>query len=179
MRMVGFLLADERDPNKTDNPQDQSKTERALARLTPSCRAVLEHANQEASARGAAHLACEDLLIGLADHEETAAGRLLASISITAADIRARLGFVQGYGATVPPHGEPLPLSPRLERVLLAAAKDCDKRSLAKIGALHLLAALVSEREGVAVFILEEPGVGLERLGAALQKAYREKWDDD
>jgi ATP-dependent Clp protease ATP-binding subunit ClpA len=149
-----------------------------MARLTPPGRAVLKLANQLASARGAAHLACEDLLIGLAENRDAAAGRLLASLSTTAADIRARLGFVQGYGAAGSSNGEPLPLSPRTERVMLAAEKDCDKRGLAKIGTLHLLAALVSEREGVAVFVLEEPGVGLERLGAALQKAYREKWDD-
>src|SRR6476646_6307348 len=97
--MVGLFLADEHDLSRFKKSQEQSRSERAMARLTPPGRAVLKLANQLASARGAAHLTCEDLLIGLAENRDAAAGRLLASLSTTAADIRARLGFVQGYGA--------------------------------------------------------------------------------
>lgn len=177
--MVGFLLSDERDAIQPEQRQETSRAEQALAKLSPPCRAAFDRAGDEARTGGASHIGCDHLLLGLAGTPGAAAGRLLAEISFTVDEIRARLGFVQGPGAAGETDDASPPLSPRTERVVLAAEKDCLKRGLTEIGTLQLLAALIAERDSVAVFILEEPGVGLERLGAAVQRAYREKWEDE
>jgi ATP-dependent Clp protease ATP-binding subunit ClpA len=103
----------------------------------------------------------------------------LSSSALDEHEIRTRLGFVQGRVEPSNSNGAALPLSPRTARVMLAADNERRKRGLDHIGTLHLLSAIIAERDGLAVFILEEPGVGLERLGMALQRAFREKWDDD
>ncbi len=171
-------MSDERSPNEIPDATEPTKIEHALAKLSPLCRRVLARAYHEANASGSSHLTCEHLLLALAVDEQTAASQLMAAAAISADDIRGRLGFVQGSEPVQDATDDELPVSPRVERVLLAAEKECVKKGQARIGSLHLLAALLGERDGVAIFVLEEPGIGRERLGAALQTAYREKWED-
>lgn len=116
--------------------------------------------------------------MSLVAHGALAAGRVLASVGITEEEIGTCLGFIEGGGPPHEPSAEVVPLSPRAERILLAAEKEAVKRGAPEVGSLHFLAALLAERDGLAVFVLEAPAVGLERLGAAIQTAYREKWDD-
>jgi hypothetical protein len=47
------------------------------------------------------------------------------------------------------------------------------------VGTIHLLLALVREREGIAVMLLEVPGVALERIGGAMMRALREGATDE
>ena len=176
--MVENLLLDERDPISPEQPREPTGVERALAKLSSPCRMVMADANRQATARDAPHLRCEHLLLSLAAHASLAAGRVLAAVAITEEAIRGCLGFIEGGAPAHDPNSEVLPLSPRSERILLAAEKECAKRGAPEIGTIHLLAALLAERDGLAVFVLEEPGVGLERLGASVQTAYREKWED-
>lgn len=177
--MVEDLLADARDQIQPEARDASTGIQRVKDKLTPACRAVLDLAHHEAGARGATHLACEHLLLALATRPESASCRLLSASALGEDEIRARLGFVQGRFEQGDLNGSTLPLSPRTTRVMLAAEKECQKRGLDRIGTLHLLSALMAEREGLAVFILEEPGVGLERLGSALQRAFRDKWEDE
>jgi len=149
-----------------------------MTKLSRPCRMVLDDANREATARDATHLRGEHLLMSLVAHRTRAAGRVLAAMAITEADIHSCLGFIDGGAPAHDPVSHVLPLSPRAERILLAAEKECVKRGATEIGTIHLLFGLLAERNGLAVFALEEPGVGLERLGAAVQTAYREKWED-
>lgn len=176
--MVSVPLSDPKDLPESEAPAELSGTERAIAKLSRPCRSAYDLACDEARRGGASHVGAAHLLVGLAAREETAAGRLFASLSITTEEIRTRLSFVEGFASRQEASADELPLSPRAERVLLAADKDGGKRTLHEIGTLHLLNALLAERDGIAVFVLEEPGVGLERFGATLQKALREKWEE-
>jgi ATP-dependent Clp protease ATP-binding subunit ClpA len=176
--MVETLLSDERDSIPSQIRHEPTGIERALAKLSSPCRLVLEDAHHLAAARDATHLRCEHLLMSLAAHQTLAAGRALAAVAITQEDIHSCLGFIEGSAPPHDPNDDVLPLSPRSERILLAAEKECAKRGATEIGTLHVLAALLAERDGLAVFVLEAPAVGLERLGAAVQTAYREKWED-
>ena len=176
--MVERPLSDQRDLNQPGNPSDPSQVDLAIAHLSPSCRSVIELARQEAKARNASHLECDHLLLGLLSADSTAAARALAGVDCTIEAIRAHLGFVRGQDARRDPVDEPLPFSPRAERILLAAERERVKRSMSQTGTLHLLGAMLAERDGIAIFVLEEPGVGLDRVGLALQTAQREKWED-
>ena len=172
------LLSNENAQNPTEQPTETSLAERAVGKLSGPCRHAYQLACDEAKRSGAAYVGAAHLLIGLAESGETAAARVFDSLALTAAEVRARLVFVEGPAAKATPNGEALPLSPRAQRVLVAAEREGGKNGVREIGTLHLLHALIAEREGIAVFVLEEPGVGLERLGAALQKALREQWED-
>jgi ATP-dependent Clp protease ATP-binding subunit ClpA len=162
----------------TEQLDDPSAAEHAVAKLSAPCRRAYQLAREEARRTGAAYLGAAHLLIGLAECGETAAARVFESLALSADEVRARLGFVEGSSPNGSANGDALPLSPRVQRVLVAAEREGGKQGACEVGTLHMLHALIAEREGIAVFVLEEPGVGLERLGAAVQKALREQWED-
>lgn len=135
---------------------------------------ALTYAKEEARNLGHAHCGTEHLLIGLAREEQGAAAQVLSSLGITAGQIRQSVAFIAGHGQPLlPDNGDP-PVTPRLNRVLETAAQEAKKRGQAVIGTLHLLLALLREREGLAVMLLESPGVGLERIGGAMMRAFRD-----
>lgn len=139
---------------------------------------VLEYAKDEARNLGHAHCGTEHLLIGLAREERGAAAQVLSSLGLTAAQLRQSVAFIAGCGQPRSPDSEDPPLSPRLSHVLEVAAQEAKKRGQSLIGTLHLLLALVREREGLAVMLLESPGVGLERIGGAMMRAFRDGLTD-
>lgn len=135
---------------------------------------VLNYAKEEARNLGHAHCGTEHLLIALAREEQGAAAQVLASLGITADQLRQSVAFIAGHGQPRSPGSEDPPLTPRLNRVLEAAAQEAKKRGQSVAGTLHLLLALLREREGLAVMLLESPGVGLERIGGAIMRAFRD-----
>ncbi|HKG25223.1 MAG TPA: Clp protease N-terminal domain-containing protein [Thermomicrobiales bacterium] len=144
-----------------------------------SCAAnALALARDEARLLAHAYVGTEHLLIGLAREERGAASRVLASLDLTADQLRESIVFIGGRGESGPPSDDP-PLTPRLERVLEAAEKEASRRQQTQVATLHLLLALVREREGIAVMLLEVPGVALERIGGAMMRALREGLADE
>jgi ATP-dependent Clp protease ATP-binding subunit ClpC len=139
---------------------------------------ALALARDEARLLAHPYVGTEHLLIGLAREERGAASRVLASLDLTADSLRDSIVFITGRGDGDPPPDDPA-LTPRLERILEAAEKEAHRRQQTQIGTLHLLLALVREREGVAVMLLEVPGVALERIGGAMMRALREGLADD
>lgn len=135
---------------------------------------VLKFAKDEARSLGHAHCGTEHLLIGLAREEQGAAAQVLSSLGITADQLRQSVAFVAGRSQTPLPDNEDPPFSPRLSRVLETATQEAKKRGQNVVGTLHLLLALLREREGLAVMLLESPGVGLERIGGAMMRAFRD-----
>ena len=143
-------------------------------RLTSCAARALDLARVEASQLGHPYVGTEHLLIALAREEGAAAARVLASLDLTAERLRDWVAFIAGRGedrrnvAADPPH------SPRLQRVLASAQKEAARRGQQQVDTLQLLLALVRERQGLAVVLLEAPGVGLERIGGAMMRALRE-----
>lgn len=133
----------------------------------------LGYAQEEAIALGEDYVGSDHLLIALAREPAGAAARVLNELDTGADLLRTRLTFVRGLGQTHPV-GLPLPPSPRFEHILQMAGIEAGRREDQCIGTLHLLLALVKERKGVGVFLLESPGVGLERVGGAMMRAFRE-----
>jgi ATP-dependent Clp protease ATP-binding subunit ClpC len=144
-----------------------------------SCAAnALALAREEARLLAHPYVGTEHLLIGLAREERGVAARVLASLDLSAERLRESIVFIGGLGAGDSPADDPVP-TPRLERVLAAAEKEATRRQQSQVGTIHLLLALVREREGIAVMLLEVPGVALERIGGAMMRALREGAADE
>jgi ATP-dependent Clp protease ATP-binding subunit ClpC len=113
----------------------------------------------------------EHLLIGLAAVDGGIAQAVLAGLGYSGERFRREVLFLIGTGDDE--IDEPPP-TPRVERVLAAAAAECARRGNEEISTAHLLSSLIKEREGVAVMLLELPGTGLERLAGRLEQSFRD-----
>jgi ATP-dependent Clp protease ATP-binding subunit ClpC len=135
-------------------------------------RHVLQSAEAAAATAPGGIATCEHLLLSLAGNEDCAAAQVLTECGFTGATIAQTVDFIAGSQPTVEPAPQVI-LSPRVERVLTSASIEAGNRKAERIDTLHLLFALVRERQGIAAAALETPGVGHEMIGAALSNAMR------
>jgi ATP-dependent Clp protease ATP-binding subunit ClpC len=149
-----------------------------LDRMSSCAANALALARDEARLLAHPYVGTEHLLIGLAREQRGVAAQVLASLDLSAERLRESIVFIGGRGEVEPPPGEPTP-TPRLQRILEAAEKEAARRQQTQVGTIHLLLALVREREGIAVMLLEVPGVALERIGGAMMRALREGATDE
>lgn len=115
---------------------------------------------------------CEHLLLGLASDPESAGAVVLHDCGFDLAYLETTIAFIRGTS----PHAESpsaVMRSPRVERVLEHAGREAANRASDRIETLHLLIGILREGRGIAALVLESPGVGHERLGAALSQATR------
>lgn len=162
-----------------EEPQEEQPVAVDLSRLSSCAREALARAAEEARRFGDPYVGTDHVLLALTAIEAAAARRVFAELEVDGERLTARMTFIRGRSPSADANGEiEMGYSPRLQRVLAAAAKDAGKRGHAEIGTLHLLAGLLREKEGLAVFLLESPGVGLERAGGAIARAHREGLTD-
>lgn len=135
-------------------------------------RNVLQAAETAAAAAPGGVLTCEHLLLGLIGDPENAAARVLANGGFSAEAVAQTIAFIAGPQPEQEPAAEVI-FSPRAERVLLTAGIEAGNRNADRIDTLHLLFAIIRERQGIAAVSLETPGVGHELVGAALSNAMR------
>jgi ATP-dependent Clp protease ATP-binding subunit ClpC len=140
-------------------------------------RDVLQSAETSAATAPAGTMTCEHLLLSLVTDQECAAARVLLSCGLDAARIGQTIAFVQGAQPPSEPAAAVI-LSPRIERVLINASREASIQKRDQIDTLHLLVALLRERQGIAVLALEAPGVGHELVGAAISQAMRSGMTD-
>ncbi|HEY8448128.1 MAG TPA: Clp protease N-terminal domain-containing protein [Thermomicrobiales bacterium] len=146
--------------------------------FTSCAQNALDNAKEEARRLGHSYCGTEHLVIALARDERSVAGQMLSSLGINADSLRSSVAFIVGQGEPLQAD-EPEPaMTPRLQRIIEAATKEAEQREDASISTLHLLLALLKEREGLAVMLLEAPGVGLERIGGAMMRALRDELAD-
>ncbi len=157
---------------------DPAAVAAAIERMTICALRCLDVAESRAGASGRPETCTEDLLLAIASADGSAGKRALESVGLDAATLRDRLTFI--IGPALASDGTVAAVrSPRVDRVILLAHRDATKRVRPSIGTLNLLMGIVRERQGMAVAVLEVPGVGLERIGGALARAFREEWSDD
>ncbi len=111
------------------------------------------------------YIGTEHLLLGLLREEEGLGAQALESFGLTLDGVRAQLVGIVGRG-TEPSSGQ-IPFTPRAQRVLELALREALSLGHNNIGTEHLLLAVVSEQDGVAVRILTELGIGTEELREA------------
>ncbi len=140
-------------------------------------RSVLEAAEAAAATAPGGVMTCEHLLLSMAADSECAAAQVMAQCGFTSDSVSQTVRFIAGQGELQSP-AEAVVLSPRAERVLTNAGVEAGTRQAKRIDTLHLLFALIRERQGIAAVALESPGVGHELVGAALSNAMRSGMTD-
>ncbi len=150
-----------------------------LDRLSGCAQATLHAARRHAEGLGDPFVGTDHLLIGLASVECGAAHQILRSLNVDSERVLTTMRFIRGVDQ---PNGDAPPelaFSPRLVRVLESAAKDAAKRNHTELGTLHLLSGILREREGLAVFLLESPGIGLGKAGTSIAAAHHAGLTDE
>lgn len=150
-----------------------------LDRLTACAHATIQAAREHAERLGDPFIGTDHLLIGLAAIECGAAHRILLSLNVDKDRALTAMRFIRGIDGRNGDSDSERAFSPRLIRVLESAAKDASKRNHTELGTLHLLAGILREREGLAVFLLESPGIGLGKAGTSIAAAHHAGLTDE
>ena len=133
-------------------------------RFTDESRRAVVLAQEEASRLNHNYIGTEHLLAGLRREERGAAARALKSADITLDAVRDQIEALVGRGQR-PPSGH-IPFTPRAKKTLELSLREALKLDDDCIGPGHLLLALISQDDGVAVRVLHELGADLEQLRA-------------
>jgi ATP-dependent Clp protease ATP-binding subunit ClpC len=133
---------------------------------------ILQDAEGIAATAPGGAMTCEHLLLSLSADGNCAAAQVLAGCGFDGATIARTIAFVGG-AAPLAESTSPVVLSPRMERVLTNAGREAAIHKCELVDSLHLLVALLRERQGIAALALESPGVGHEPIGAAISQAMR------
>lgn len=134
---------------------------------------VLQHAEALAASAPGGAMTGEHLLLSLSADGECAAAKVLIECGFDGGIVARTVAFVQGE-SPAEELAESVVLSPRMERVLTTAGREAATHKSEQVDTLHLLVALLRERQGIASLALESPGVGLEPVGAAISRALRD-----
>src|SRR5437660_9435573 len=128
-------------------------------RFTERARRVVFFAQEEAARLGENYVGTEHLLLGLIREMDSVAGRILAKMDLTAAEIRAQVEaqVTQGQGNL----GQDMQLTPRAKRVIDLAYEEARQLNNNYIGTEHLLLGLIREGDGLAARVLVKLGADL------------------
>jgi hypothetical protein len=129
----------------------------------------MARAQEEATALNHSAIGTEHLLLGLLRSEHGVAARLLTAVGADLGHIRMSIEVLVGRGQdTRPP---PLPVTPRLKKVLELARQEAKRLHSTHIRSEHVLLGLAREGGGVAARMLAELGVGHEHLRRRVDRA--------
>ena len=143
--------------------------ENNFGNLTPRARQILLLAKQEAERFNHDHIGTEHLLLGILCLNEGVAVNVLKSLGLNLAQLRLEVEKSCGIGGSTRTDG-PLPLTPRLKRVLMLAATEAQSMNYNFVGTEHLLLAILREGESAAARILQNLNVNLEEVRQAVIK---------
>ena len=142
-------------------------------RFTDQSRRAVVLAQEEARRLNHNYIGTEHLLAGLRREERGAAARALESAGITMDAVRAEIETLVGRGQQAP--SGHIPFTPRAKKCLELSLREALKLDHDHIGPGHLLLALISQDDCVAVRVLGGLGADLEQLRA---QVIREIEDD-
>ncbi len=138
-------------------------------RFTERARQIVVLAQEEARAFKHNYIGTEHILLGLLREEEGLARRVLESLDITIAEVRAQVGCIVGQGGEVT-SGQ-IPFTPRAKKVLELSLREALSLGHNWIGTEHILLGLVRENEGVAARILLDFDADAEKIRHAVVQA--------
>ena len=130
--------------------------------FTEAAKRVLVAAEEEAQQLNHHYLGTEHLLLGLLRDEGEIAARVLAGMGVTLDRVREIITFRIKRGNR--PADGPLPLVPRMKKVIDLALAEVFRLKHTQLGPEHLLLGLVREGSGVGALILESLGLDLEEV---------------
>ena len=133
-------------------------------RFTDQSRQAVILAQEEARRLNHNYIGTEHLLAGLRREERGAAARALESAGVTMDAVRGQIETIVGQG-TQPPSGH-IPFTPRAKKCLELSLRQALKLNHRHIDTGHLLLALISKDDCVAVQVLGGLGTDLGQLRA-------------
>src|SRR3954464_2496260 len=138
-------------------PPAEQATVGGFARFTPRARKAVELAQESAREVPHDHVDTEHLLLGVIDEGSNLALKVLASLDIEPADLRAELV------ASMPPAttrvGGLIPFSPLAKRSLELTVTEAQCLGHNYVGCEHLLLGLLSTEDGLASQVLRRMGL--------------------
>ena len=140
-----------------------------LDRFSVDAREAMVRAQEEAGALNHSYIGTEHLLLGVFRAEDGLGARLLASVGADLEHVRHSIEVLVGTGESA--HAPPLPVTPRLKKVLELARQEAKRLHSTHVRSEHLLLGLAREGGGLAARMLAEFGVGYEHVRRRLERA--------
>ena len=131
-------------------------------RFTTRAQNALTAAQREAAHLGHTYIGSEHLLLGLLSEPASIACRLLTARGVDAVCVRATVIELSGEGAES--RVSPADMTPRTRKIIEGAAAESARAGQSYVGTEHLLMALLSERDCVAIRILDTIGTPIDDL---------------
>ena len=142
-----------------------------LDRFTDRARKVMSLAKEEAKALGTSKVGTEHLLLALAKEREGIAAEALRDLEITYEDILEQIKEVRTSAPADPePEDAKLAFTPLVIAVMEKSFRLARENNQTYVSTEHLLAAIVSEGDGVAMDILRRLGVSAASVRGAVDK---------
>ncbi len=131
-------------------------------KFTPKAQYALNCALTLASEMGHSYIGSEHLLLGLLSTPDSAASRILTSRGALPEGIKNTIIEITGIGTPGPI--SPSDMTPRTKKIIETSAYESAKSNHAYIGTEHLLLALLSDKDCVAVRMLEALGLSAQEI---------------
>jgi len=157
--------AKERTPG--GKPEDPGRS--LLDRFDPDAREALSYAQEEAATLNHSYIGTEHLLLGLLRAEHGLAARALTALGADLEHMRHSIEVRMGRGENAP--APPLPVTPRLKKVLQLARHEAKRLHSTHVRSEHLLLGLAGEGGGLAARMLAELGVGYDHVRRRVERA--------
>jgi ATP-dependent Clp protease ATP-binding subunit ClpC len=171
-------FADEReDDDEFALPYQEQAGSAPVEVFSQSAHNVVERSEQLARERAHQFVTSDDLFAALVTEPECAVSYVLETLQISGSTLVQQLAFILGRNSTDAPSVD-VAYSPRTAAIIAFAQTEAGRRGARCVETSHLLMALLRDRRGVPALLLETPGLGLEPLGAALNRAMREDISD-
>jgi len=140
-------------------------------RFTERARRIVFFAQEEAGRLGENHVGTEHLLLGLTRESDSAAAKMLESMSISMDRVREEVKSQVTKGE----HrlSEDMQLTPRAKRVIDLAYDEARALQHDYIGSEHLLLGLIREGEGLASRILANLGADIDTARGIVKKTQK------
>lgn len=131
-------------------------------RFTQKAQSALEKAQQSAMELGHNYIGSEHLILGLIKEEDSVASKVLRENGVTAEAVTDKISRLIGIAA---PTGEPVSgMTPRTKRIIEISYAEANRMGHNYIGTEHLLLAILREGESIALRILSELGVDIQKV---------------
>ena len=140
--------------------------------FTQKAQQALQLAEQSAIQLGHHYIGSEHLLLGLMKTKDCLAAKLIEQTGVTAAQVEDCISRL--IGSAAPDGGAPEGLTPRTKRILELSAAEASRLGHSYIGTEHILLGILREGESVALQILSELGVDLQKLFSQLAGAIQQ-----
>ena len=128
-------------------------------RFTSKAQRALNAALEQAARMGHTYVGSEHILLGLLDDPESTSAKLLDAKGVKAMEVKEAVEQFAGVG-TPSDDISPADMTPRTKKIIETSAAFANQTGCSYIGTEHLLLALLSEGDCVAVRILRSLGIG-------------------